>query len=149
MPSALSDRPDVGQLEQFVGRALAERGDEIAFVVLFGSMARGTWSRGSDYDVLVGLSHADGLRLIDRIGELDRLVSGNIQVFPYAEPEWRRMVDEFHPLLLEALEHGVVLVDRGAFAELKARFAGWRRAGVVTPLPNGWRIAPEAGERRL
>jgi predicted nucleotidyltransferase len=138
----LSDRPHLDDLEGFLARLLATRADEIEFVVLFGSMARGNWSWGSDYDVLVGLRAADGKRLTDRIGELESLVDGNIQVFPYDRPAWERMFESFHPLLLEALDHGVILFDRGEFAAMRDVFSRWRAGGVVTRLDSGWRIAP-------
>ena len=141
MLSALSDRPELDRLERFLGRLLEARADEVEFVVLFGSMARGNWSRGSDYDVLVGLRAADGKRLIDRIGEVEALVDGNIQVFPYDRPAWEQMFESFHPLLLEALDHGVILFDRGRFTAMRDVFRGWRAAGVVTPLRGGWKIA--------
>ena len=142
MLSALSDRPHLDDLEGFLTRLLARRADEVEFVVLFGSMARGNWSWSSDYDVLVGLRAADGKRLTDRIGELESLVDGNIQVFPYDRPAWERMFEGFHPLLLEALDHGVILFDRGGFAAMRDVFGRWRADGVVTPLGTGWRIAP-------
>ncbi|MBI5571087.1 MAG: nucleotidyltransferase domain-containing protein [Desulfomonile tiedjei] len=146
MLKALSDRPEVEKLERFLERLLEQRGEELEFVVLFGSMARGDWSRGSDYDVMIGLRADDGKRLIDRMEELSPLVEGNIEVFPYSRSEWRRMFDEFHSLLLEALEYGVVLWDRGAFAEMRDVFHQWRESGLVTPWRSGWQIGePTAG----
>ncbi len=65
----LSDRPEVEKLEGFLEPLLQTRGDEVEFAVLFGSMARGNWLPGSDYDVLIGLREDDGKRLIDRIYE--------------------------------------------------------------------------------
>ena len=111
---------------------------------LFGSMARGNWSLGSDYDVLVGLRGTDGLRLVDRIGAFEALVHGDVQIFPYERPAWERMFDEHHVLLLEALEHGVPLFDRGGFAALRGRFAALRVQGVLTPVAGGWEIAPKS-----
>ncbi len=145
MLSALSDRPELDTLERFLERLLETRADDVEFVVLFGSMARGNWSRGSDYDVLVGLCAEDGKRLTDRIGELEALVDGNVQVFPYDRPAWERMFERFHPLLLEALDHGIILFDRGRFASMCEAFRGWRAAGVVTPLGVGWRIGHPPG----
>lgn len=149
MLKALSDRPEVEKLERFLQRLLERRGEELEFVVLFGSMARGDWSRGSDYDILIGLRGDDGKRLIDRMGEISSLVEGNIEVFPYSRSEWQRMFEEFHSLFLEALEHGVVLWDRGIFAEMRETFHGWRESGLVAPWGAGWKIAqpavPETG----
>jgi len=145
--SGLSDRPEIDKLKGFLDRLLATRADAVEFVVLFGSMARGNWSRGSDYDVLVGLRAADGKRLTDRIGEVESLIDGNIQVFPYDRPAWERMLESFHPLLLEALEYGVILFDRGGFTAMRDVFRGWRAAGVVTPLRDGWKIAQRSEQQ--
>lgn len=141
MLKALSDRPDVEKLERFLDSLLEQRGDELEFIVLFGSMARGNWTQGSDYDLLIGLRGEDGKRLIDRIGEFTPLMEGNIEVFPYSRSQWQRMFGEFHPRLLEALEYGLVLSDRGAFAEMQELFHRWRESGRVTPWRLGWRIA--------
>lgn len=140
MLKALSDRPNVEQLERFLECLLETRGDEVEFVVLFGSMARGNWLPGSDYDVFIGLRTDDEKRLTDRIYEFSLLVEGNIEVFPYHRGGWQRMFAEFHPLLLEALEYGVVLFDRGAFAAMREEFRRWRAEGVVTPSGFGWQI---------
>jgi predicted nucleotidyltransferase len=136
----LSDRPNVDQLEQFLDRLLEQRGDDLEFVVLFGSMARGNWSRDSDYDVLLGLRGEDGQRFTDRLGEFQALVDGNIDVLPYSRSEWQRMVEERRILFLDALSHGIPLWDRGSFAELQRRFQQWRAAGQVSPDGSGWRI---------
>ena len=69
MLKGLSDRPEVAKLERFLEELLERRGEEVEFVVLFGSMARGDWSAGSDYDLLIGLRGDDGRRFIDRLGE--------------------------------------------------------------------------------
>ena len=66
MLQALSDRPEAEKFAAFLDALLAQRSAELEFIVLFGSMARGDWSRGSDYDVLIGLCGEDGKRLLDR-----------------------------------------------------------------------------------
>lgn len=138
----LSNRPDVEKLERFLADLLERRREEIEFVVLFGSMARGDWSAGSDYDLLIGLSYDDGKRFIDRLGEFAPK-EGNIEIFPYSLSEWRRMFSEYHPLLLEALAHGIVLWDKGAFSEMRKTFQEWLKSGKVTPWRNGWKISEE------
>lgn len=134
---ALSDRPEVEKLERFLERLLEKRGKELEFVVLFGSMARGDWARGSDYDVFIALEDDDGKRLIDRMAEFDNLVEANTEVLPYSRSEWQRMFDGFHPLLLEVLENGIVLWDRGGFAEMRDVFSRWRDSGLVVPWKMG------------
>ena len=141
MLQALSDRPDVDQFMAFVNAVLAERSATLAFIVLFGSMARGDWSRGSDYDVLIGLYGDDNKRLLDRMAEFAPAVRIALDVFPYNRSEWQRMFADRHPLLLEALEDGIVLWDQGAFATMRATFHQWRQQGQVQRWRCGWKIA--------
>ena len=145
MLKALSDRPNVEALERVLTRLLNQRGETLEFIVLFGSMARGDWSRGSDYDLLVGLRGEDGQRLIDRMGEFATLVDGNVEMFPYSRAEWQRMFKHDHLLMLEALEHGIVLWDRGGFARMREQFGRWRASGRVRPWRAGWKIRESAG----
>ncbi|MFN0074768.1 MAG: nucleotidyltransferase domain-containing protein [Chloroflexota bacterium] len=140
MLEMLSDRPRIQDLERFLKLMMDHRND-LEFVVLFGSMAHGNWTRSSDYDVLVGLQSEDGQRIIDRMTAFDQYVQGNIEVFPYARSEWQRMISQYHPLYLDALDYGIVLLDRGRFADLRQQFLEWKRDGVVEPLKHGgWRI---------
>ena len=144
MLQALSDRPEAEKFAAFLDALLAQRSAELEFIVLFGSMARGDWSRGSDYDVLIGLCGEDGKRLLDRMAEFVPSSGVAIDVFPYSRSEWQRMFQAYHPLLLEALEHGVLLWDRGAFAEMRATFRQWRQRGQVQPWRSGWKITVPA-----
>ncbi|MGH2350685.1 MAG: nucleotidyltransferase domain-containing protein [Chloroflexota bacterium] len=142
MLNTLSGPPEREGLEPTLERLLEQRGDELAFVVLFGSRARGDWSVGSDFDLLLGLKGEDGRRLVDRIGAFAApLPAANVDLFPYSRSEWQRMFADRHPLLLEALEHGVVLYDDGDFAAMRRTFREWRRTGHVTPWRTGWKIS--------
>ena len=42
-------------------------------------MAKGNWSVGSDYDILIGLCIDDGKRFIDRLYDYSLLTSGVIE----------------------------------------------------------------------
>jgi len=134
------DRPDAHLVELFLERVLQSRGEEIEFVVLFGSTATGEWTPASDYDVFIGLNQEDGKRLLDRMAEFASLVEGNIEAFPYSRGEWQRMFAERHLLMLEVLEHGVVLFDRGAFARMRQEFRRWRQEGTVVRSGCGWQL---------
>lgn len=136
----LSNRPRFEDFRRTVQRIVAERGDGIAFLVLFGSMAKGTWLPCSDYDLLIGLNYDDGKRFIDRIGEFQRLLHTSADVFPYSRSEWQKMFRDFHLLVLEALESGVVLVDDGSFAQMRRRFEEWLREGVIQRRERGWKL---------
>jgi len=141
LPKRLSQHPEFDNLKAFVERLVRERGDEIAFVVVFGSAAKGNWTVQSDIDVFVGLNRDDGLRLVDRIGQFAELAQGNLEIFPYARSQWRRMFETFNPILLDALEDGIILVDDGEFAAMRETFRRWRAQGLVSRTEVGWRIS--------
>jgi len=144
LPAELSDRPDLRPVEEYVRRLLAERGEEVAFVVLFGSRAKGNWLDDSDYDLLIGLRVDTQVRFIDRIQEFSDGVRFDLQPFVYGRSEWRSMFEQRHMLMLDALEHGLVLWDCGEFARMREAFRRWRAAGLVVPFGNGWQLAEES-----
>jgi hypothetical protein len=141
----LCDRPRLDALRGFVERALRAMGDDIAFVVLFGSMARGDHGRTSDFDLLVGLAREDGLEWLDRLDRFLAFNSGGVQPFPYTPAELAHMEADYHLTLLEACEDGVVIADRGGFAAMRSRHEARRRAGALERFPDGrgWRLRPE------
>jgi predicted nucleotidyltransferase len=136
----------MNEIREQVEQLVKGREGEIEFVVLFGSRARGDWSHGSDYDLLIGLAGDDERRFIDRIGAYTPPATLALDVFPYSRPEWESMARTFHPLLLESLDHGVVLWDRGSYGELQERFRHWMQTGRVQPWRNGWKIADPGGD---
>ena len=139
----LSDRPDVDRLRRYVEAALAQRGDEIEFIVLYGSMARGNWSAGSDFDLLIGLRIDDGQRFLDRVYEFEQIAPGPIEPFVYCRSEWEQMWRDLHLTLLEAADYGLPLFDHGAWARLREEFARYLAAGVVERRHGGWQRYPE------
>ncbi|MCS7223295.1 MAG: nucleotidyltransferase domain-containing protein, partial [Armatimonadetes bacterium] len=88
---ALSGHPDYPALLQFLEKVHDRYGERLEFVVLFGSAATGNWTINSDLDILIGLRGEDGLRFLDRIDIFGGLAKGNIEIFPYAQPEWEQM----------------------------------------------------------
>lgn len=141
LPEALSEHPEATSLMAFLERLLSKHGGEIEFVVVFGSAAKGKWTVQSDLDVFVGLSIDDGLRLIDRIGFFTQLAQGNLEIFPYARSQWQRMFETLHPMLLDVLEDGIVLTDKGSFTAMRTTFRHWRETGQLIRNRYGWRIA--------
>jgi hypothetical protein len=143
--SSLQDRPRIEALRRFVERLLAEYGDGVEFVVLYGSMARGDYDPWSDHDVLVGLTDDDGLSWPARIGLLQRYApSGAIEPHPYTSREVARMLADCDGTMLDACRDGVVLHDRGAFARIRAAFESLRKVGFFEEWHNGWRVHPRA-----
>ena len=108
-------------------------------------MAKGNWSIGSDYDVLIGLCIDDGKRFWDRLYDYSLLTSVPIDIFAYSQSELNLMFKNFHLTLLEFLNHGIVLFDRGRWAEMREQFKEWKTSGVIEQMPLGWRIKKEQG----
>ena len=111
-------------------------------------MAKGNWSVGSDYDVLIGLCIDDGKRFIDRLYDYSLLTSAPIDIFAYSQSELDIMFKNFHLTLLESLNHGIVLFDRGRWAEMQKQFKEWKTSGVIEQIPVGWRFKKEQGNTR-
>jgi predicted nucleotidyltransferase len=139
----LSDRPDIHHLRHYVEAALAQRGEEIEFIVLYGSTARGNWSNGSDFDLLIGLRIEDNARFLDRIYEYEQIAPGPIEPFVYSRSEWERMWQGLHLTFLEAADYGISLFDRGSWARIREEFSRHLKAGVVERRPGGWQRYPE------
>lgn len=136
----LSDRPRSERLVEFVERVTARFGDRISFVVLFGSMARGDFGAGSDYDVLIGLTQEDHLRWIDRLGDFFALDPGGIEPHPFSPREIEQLLLDYDPRLLDACNSGVVLRDDGRFGRIRCAFETLRAQGVIERIPLGWQI---------
>jgi predicted nucleotidyltransferase len=139
----LSDRPDIDRLRRYVETALLRRGEEIEFIVLFGSMARGNWSTSSDFDLLIGLRIEDNKRFLDRMYEYEQIAPGPIEPFVYSRIEWERMWQGLHLTFLEAADYGIALFDRGSWAHIRAEFSHHLKAGAVERRPGGWQRYPE------
>lgn len=113
--------------EEFARRVVAELGDEVDAVVLYGSVARGEARRESDIDILVVIQ--DGISTRDRLSELcyaftaerDRFLF--ISLTDFTREEFCRCVQLGSPFLREILTEGVVLHDSGTFA--RVRQEGW------------------------
>src|SRR5207245_8987454 len=71
-----------------------------------------------------------------------------LPIFPYSRSEWERMAADRSVMLLEALEDGLVLWDRGRFGRLRQEFHAWRASGLVRRFGAGWRIAPTPASQR-
>ena len=92
-------------------RQLCAQHSNVVAVVLFGSLARGTATPGSDADLLVVL-RADARRMLDRIPEFTQPFESpglSVQVLPWTEAELQRRRERADPFAREVLETGVLL----------------------------------------
>src|SRR5207245_6741785 len=125
-------------------RLLEHEGDRVDFVVLYGSMARGDWGRGSDFDVLVGLRENDPRRLLDRLQQFDVYSDGMVEPLSYGPRELESMFQSFNLIVLAALRDGRVLYDRGIWRRYREGFLRLIESGHLVSLSRGWRWTEEA-----
>ena len=106
------DRSAVIEATRKAVAALAEGKPEVLKVILFGSMARGDAVPGSDVDLLVVVAES-GRSFLHRIAEY-RLsgIPVGVDVFPYTQQEFDKMLAEGNGLIRQALAEGQTLFDR-------------------------------------
>ena len=140
MLEKLRELPRYSSLEKYVKRLMEGKGDKVVSVVLFGSMAKGDYTKFSDYDLLIVVSE-ERLGFKDRLYEYALYSDGWVEPFVYTVEEVRKMFREYNPLILDALKDGIVIYDSSGFwVRLKEEFKELLESGVITPKENGWRV---------
>lgn len=108
-------------------------------LILLGSRARGDWGPWSDYDLLIIADFKE--RYLDRFLKLFELFgSAPIEPHAYTLDEALSMLKKGNPLLVDAMEEGIVLhKGRGyeklkkAYEELKEKGLRKSRTSVILP----------------
>ena len=124
-------------MKGFVEAILKQKGDRILSIILFGSMAKGNYTRYSDHDLLILVSHEE-LNFKDRLYEYSLPSDGWVEPLVYTREEVEFMLEGLHPLILDALKDGLVIYDRGLWNSLKAKFNELLKGGTITPKEGGW-----------
>jgi len=68
---------------------------------------------------------------------------GPIEAFVYSKSEIQLMFETFYLTLLEALNDGIVIYDRGGWSKMQEQFALMLDKKVIEPVEYGWRIFEE------
>ena len=110
-------------------------------VVLFGSRARGDWGPWSDYDLLIIADfEEDYMERIGRILGLLEDVNLPIEPHPYTPREAEELLRKGNPIIIDALEEGVILYGeenlhslREVYAELKRRGLRKTKTSIILP----------------
>ncbi|RZN38043.1 MAG: nucleotidyltransferase domain-containing protein [Methanophagales archaeon ANME-1-THS] len=121
-------------------------GTELASIVLYGSYAVGKETRYSDIDLLIIVKRdfSDWRERREIETELRMKFYSSIGcVSPKvaARNELDKALTFYNPLLLNILDHGVVLFDDGTFAWLKNRFRALLNIGTIKKEAEHWSIA--------
>ncbi len=117
--------------EEFAERVVAELGDEVEAIVLYGSVARGTAAEGSEIDLLV--VEANPIVTREKVDEIcdDYLYKRDfhelIILVQRSENGLKKLVDVRSQYFGKVVREGVVLHDNGVFARVLQRAA---RAGA-------------------
>jgi predicted nucleotidyltransferase len=121
-------------------------GEELAAVVLYGSYAVGREDEYSDIDLLIVIERQfqDWRERRQLEVELRKLFSrsvGPVSPVVLSVDDLSRALEAYYPLLLDALETGVVLFDKGCFAELRVRFSELKQSGLHRDGDHYWHVA--------
>ncbi|MEM1545305.1 MAG: nucleotidyltransferase domain-containing protein [Candidatus Methanomethylicia archaeon] len=139
MLNQLQELPRFTSLKKFVNSILKKEGGRILSIVLFGSMAKGTYTKHSDYDLLIVVSHEE-LSFKDRLYKYSKFSNGWVEAFIYSKEEVELMFKDFNPLILDSLKDGLVIYDRGFWSDLRRIFNELIANKQLTQKKNGWII---------
>lgn len=111
-------------------RAALRTEPSVRLAVLFGSLATGRGHKRSDLDLLVSLSDSSAGQVAQVTARLERRVARPVQLVRLEDAE------NVPLLMLEAVEHGRVLIDRdGEWPRLRSRLAILRRRVAKADAP--------------
>lgn len=111
-------------------RAALRTEPNLRLAVMFGSLATGRAAERSDVDLLVVLADPSATRVAELAGRLEERTGRDMQLVRLQEAE------QVPALMLDAIEHGRVLVDRDRrWSDLTKTEASWRRRAASSELP--------------
>ncbi len=129
-------------MQEFLQRL--SRALELEALVLFGSRARGEHLHCSDVDVVVVSASFEGLSVEERLKRVQEVWPGGRALEPISATA-EELKDIKRLVLCDALEEGLVLFDRGAWAGAKRRFDELKSRGQIRKTRTGWQFG-EAGQ---
>ncbi len=101
-------------------------------IILFGSRARGDWGPWSDYDILVVAEFKE--KYLDRIARVLELLSDlpvGVEPHPYTFREAMGMLFRGNPIIVDALEEGIVLYEGPRFKALLDAYMELKKKGLT------------------
>ncbi|MGQ9719680.1 MAG: nucleotidyltransferase domain-containing protein [Nitrososphaerales archaeon] len=124
-------------IERYTNRVL--RSLKPRSVILYGSMANGTYGVGSDIDLLI-LSDSLPSNFLERLKLLNEINDATtpIEALAYTTKEFEKMLKKRHPTALDALDEGVVLYDDGYFKQIKKVFRKFKKELGLVKVGDYW-----------
>jgi len=129
------------EIEQFCKNALEQFQPDC--IILHGSVARNTYTKKSDVDLII-IGGRLNPNFLTRLFELNALQDGKtpFEIMGYTLAEWENMMSRFHLTTLEALQWGIPLHGEALFAQWHKRFEHWKSLGLHRG-PVSWFIPPQ------
>jgi len=91
--------------------------------ILFGSYAKGNYSWGSDVDLLIVASNLPENQSKRFSILMDPDLPIQIEPFGYTTQEFKKMLDEKHPIVIEALSKGKILYASQDYRRLVEKYS--------------------------
>jgi len=133
----LKNYKKLDNLKQFLKNLL--KNFDVEFIILFGSLAKGTWNYRSDIDLLIVSNSING-DYFERLLKVQKLSPGGIDIFLYTLNEFEEMLNNFRLITIEPLASGQILYDKGIGLKLMQKVKMWIKTGILTQVKNGWKI---------
>ncbi|MCP8316880.1 MAG: nucleotidyltransferase domain-containing protein [archaeon] len=92
-------------------------------IILYGSMAKGTYGVGSDIDLLI-ISDKLPHNFLNRLKLLNEInpTTAPIEALGYTTKEFEEMLRKKNPTAFDAIEEGIILYDDGYLIKIKNLF---------------------------
>ncbi|MEM7825130.1 MAG: nucleotidyltransferase domain-containing protein, partial [Candidatus Aenigmatarchaeota archaeon] len=114
-------------IKKFTKEVLKKYGSMIRSIVLFGSIARGSWTKESDIDIFIILDDTKHKitptfkeQIEEDIDSIAKKLSDKLSVQqPYLLTEFWNMVRIGHPIVFNFIREGVPIFDKDVFLPIK------------------------------
>ncbi|MGV9172320.1 MAG: nucleotidyltransferase domain-containing protein [Promethearchaeia archaeon] len=134
----LKSHPKLERLEKFLKKFFKDYSAE--FIVLFGSSAKANFNYRSDLDLLIVSDSVEG-DFFSRQLKLQQINPGGIDLFLYNAQEFKKMVNNLHLIVLEALSNGIILCDQGKGKKYRCYINDLKRREKIKQLDHGWEVS--------
>jgi predicted nucleotidyltransferase len=134
------------QLKETIKTVAADAlGDDVAAVVLYGSYATGQETEYSDIDLLIVVERQFASWRERRQCEIALRKAfyrrvGQVSPVVLSVNDLQRALDGYYPLILDILETGWVLLDKGCFADVRARFDELKHGALRRAADRHWQV---------